>query len=329
MGKILNQNRIESLFAEMQGGAPPPPASAAGPTVRADVYKFRQAGQITDEQMKAISRVNDYFAINLKHTVGALLRTKFNVKLVSGEQLLYAEFLERVSEPTYLCSVRLEPLGAVGLLEFDVALALPIIDLLLGGIGGIGAIRALTDMEEEILKSVVQLIIRELNTAWASIGLRFEFDQRETVGSASRTMSVSEKTLGLSFEVTMQEVQGVMNFCLPATLNSILRQLASEQDRRRRPSPENQTRIRDLTGNTTVGMTLRFTPMRLDAKELTALSPGKILRLPLSRYETAELCVGGVPMARAHPVRSSEHRGAQIISIIADQNMSLLSQQPR
>jgi len=320
MGKILNQNKIESLFAEMNGIAPPKPVVES--QVKTDVYKFRQAGQITDEQMKAISGVNDYFAINLKHTIGALLRTKFNVKLVAGEQLPYAEFLERVSDPTYLCSVRLEPLGAMGLVEFDVALAMPIIDLLLGGVGGAAPIRQLTDMEEEILKSVVQLIVRELNTAWASIGLHFEFDKRETVGSASRTMPVSEKTLGLNFEVNMQEVQGMLNFCFPATLNSILRQLASEQDRRRRPSLENQTRVRELLGQTTVGMTLRFTPMRLKAKELATLAPGKVLRLPMSRYETAELCIGGVPMARAHPVRSAEHRGAQLLTMISEPSIS-------
>jgi flagellar motor switch protein FliM len=323
MDKILNQSRIESLFAEMQGTATPPAASVKPKSkAKSDVYKFRQAGQITDEQMKAISSVNDYFAINVKHTVGALLRTKFNVKLVSGEQLPYAEFLDRVLEPTYLCSVRLEPLGATGLLEFDVALALPIIDLLLGGFGGPAPYRNLTDMEEEILKSVVQLIVHELNTAWAAIGLRFEFDQRETVGSAARTMSVTEKTLALSFEVTMQDVSGALNFCLPATLNSILKKYASEQDRRRRPSPENQTRLRELVGTTTVGMTLRFTPMRLHAKELAALAPGNVLRLPMSRHEPAELCVGGVPMARAHPVRSAEHRGAQIIEMIPNHNMS-------
>jgi flagellar motor switch protein FliM len=141
-------------------------------------------------------------------------------------------------------------------------------------------------------------------------------------------MPVSEKTLGLNFEVNMQEVQGMLNFCLPATLNSILRQLASEQERRRRPSIENQMRIRELVGQSTVGMTLRFTPMRLQAKELATLTPGKILRLPMSRYETAELCVGGVPMARAHPVRSAEHRGAQLLSMISEPGMASAPQAP-
>jgi flagellar motor switch protein FliM len=322
MDKMLAQEDIDSLFAEARVNRPK--RVVEEPKVRADLYNFTRAGQITDEQMKAISSVNDFFAMNLKHTVGGWLRTQFHVKLVSGEQLPYAEFLDRLSEPTYLCSIRLEPLGALALLEVDLALASPIVDLLLGGVGGVTAVRELTDIEEEILKSVVQLITRELNTAWAAIGLSFEFEQRETAGSAARMMSVTEKTLCVSFEVKMPGVQGELNFCLPAVvLNSILRQLAAERDRPRRQSPETIVRIRDLVGATTVGMVLQFTPMKLMAKELATLSPGKILRLPLSRYETAELCVGGLPMARAHAVRSAEHRGAQIVNLIAGQMHSL------
>jgi len=299
------------------------------PKVRADLYNFTRAGQISDEQMKAISSVNDFFAMNLKHTVGGWLRTQFLVKLVSGEQLPYSEFLDRLSEPTYMCSVRLEPLGALALLEVDLALAAPIVDLLLGGVGGAAAVRELTDIEEEILKSVVQLITRELNTAWSAIGLTFEFEQRESAGSAARMMSVTEKTLCVSFEVKMPGVQGELNFCLPAVvLNSILRQLASDRDRPRRQSTEVQTRIRELAGATTVGMVLQFTPMKLQARELAALAPGKILRLPLSRYETAELCVGGLPMARAHPVRTAEHRGAQIVGMVTTPTKSVPAHLP-
>ena len=154
-------------------------------------------------------------------------------------------------------SIRLEPLGALGLLEFDLALASPIVDLLLGGVGATAAIRDLTDIEEEILTSLVQLIVRELNVAWAAIGLRFEYEKRENAGTAARMMSMAEKTLCMIFEVTMPEVKGVLNFCLPAVvLNSILRQLTSERDRPRRQSHENHTRLRDLAGATSVGMVL-------------------------------------------------------------------------
>jgi flagellar motor switch protein FliM len=319
MDKMLGQDDIEAMFAAARLSAQQGQVTAAGDMK--EKYDFSRAGQISDEQMKAISAVNDFFARNLMHTLGGWLRTNFEVKLVAGEQLPYTEFLDRLVEPTYLCSVRLEPLGALGLLELDLALASPIVDVLLGGVGSKAPVRTLTDIEEEILKSVVQLIVRELNGAWTSIGLRFEYEQRESAGRAARMMPLGEKTLCVSFELRMPGVQGALNFCLPAVvLNSILRQLAEDPDRPRRQSNENQQRMRDLMGGTTVGMVLQFSPMKLPAHELASLAPGKIVRLPLSRYEMAELCVGGLPMARAHPVRSEEHRGAQIVALVEGQS---------
>ena len=70
--------------------------------------------------------------------------------------------------------------------------------------------------------------------------------------------------------------------------------------------------MRTLLGETKVGAVLQFPPVRLRAVELTALEPGMVLRLPLPKHETAELLVGGLQFGRAHPVRSDEHRGAQI-----------------
>src|SRR5260370_41679913 len=97
--------------------------------------------------MRAISSVNDLFARNLMHTMSAWLRTPFKMKLVAGEQLPFSEFLERLSSPSYICSIRLEPLGAVGLLELELALASPIVDVLLGGAGRAWPTRSPTGTE--------------------------------------------------------------------------------------------------------------------------------------------------------------------------------------
>ena len=52
-----------------------------------------------------------------------------------GEQLPYGEFVERLPNPAYVCSMRLEPFDATGLMEIDLTLAWPIVDVLLGGVG--------------------------------------------------------------------------------------------------------------------------------------------------------------------------------------------------
>jgi flagellar motor switch protein FliM len=247
------------------------------------------------------------------HTLGAWLRSPFKMKLVAGEQLPFSEFLERLSSPTYICAIRLEPLGAVGLLEIELALAFPIVDVLLGGVGRAWPARELTEIEEAILASVVEMAVHELNMAWQSVGLEFVFEKRESEAAVARMMTAGEKTLCVSFEARMPEAQGAMNLCLPAVvLNAILRRLISEGDRPKRRSKEAQIRVRQLMGEARIGAVLQFPVMRLRASELTALSPGTILRLPMARHAVSELRVGGLQLGWAHPVRTGEHRGAQL-----------------
>jgi flagellar motor switch protein FliM len=111
MGKQLGQGEIDALFAAAGANASASPAVSTS-EVLLEQYDFSRAGQISNDQMRAISSVNDLFARNLMHTLGAWLRTPFKMKLVAGEQLPFSEFLERLSSPSYVCSIRLEPLGA-------------------------------------------------------------------------------------------------------------------------------------------------------------------------------------------------------------------------
>jgi flagellar motor switch protein FliM len=312
MGKQLGQGDIDALFAAAGANA------SAGSTSEAllERYDFSRAGQISNDQMRAISSVNDLFARNLMHTLGAWLRTPFKMKLVAGEQLPFSEFLERLSPQGYVCSIRLEPLGAVGLLELELALASPMVDVLLGGVGRAWPARELTEIEEAILTSVVQMTVRELNLAWQSVGLEFVFEKRESEPAVARMMTAGEKTLCVSFEARMPEAQGAMNLCLPAVvLNAILRRLISQGDRPKRRSKEAHARVRELMGEVKVGTILQFPVMRLRGSELASLEPGMVLRLPLAKHSVSELRVGGLQFGRAHPVRTGEHRGAQLEEI--------------
>ena len=53
---------------------------------------FPTAGQISNEQLRAISMLNDLFARNLTHNLSAWLRSRFQVSLVSAEQIPLTNF---------------------------------------------------------------------------------------------------------------------------------------------------------------------------------------------------------------------------------------------
>jgi flagellar motor switch protein FliM len=311
--KVLEQAAIDALFAAAKAAGDISPEL---PQPEVEPYNFGGAGQISSDQMRATGKVNDLFARNLMHTFGGWLRTQIEVALVSGEQMAYGEFVDRMAETTYVSSLRLEPVGAPGLIEVELALAAPIVDLLLGGTGRAEPERPLTDIEDLIMASVVQMMVKELNIAWQPVGLHFAFEKRESSAQVARMMAAGEKTMCICFEVKMPDARGAINLCLPAVVwNTILRKLISEQARRRQRSPAMIARSRELLGETTVGAVLQFPPVQLRVQELAALTPGAVLRLPIPRHAAAELRVAGLPLSRARAVRIGEHRAARLEAV--------------
>jgi len=311
MEKTLKQDEIDALFQAARTSAP----DAERTEVRARVvpYNFASAGQISTEQLRAISMLNDLFARNLTHNLAAWLRTRFQVNLVSAEQIQFNEFLLRIPEISYVASVRLEPLGALSVMQIDLALAPPIIDLLLGGEGREGPLRELTDIEESILASVIEIICRELTAAWQPVGLSFNFERRQMQTQVARIMAVTEKTLCLSFEIRMPHASGLLNLAFPAVVaNTILRRLTSDWGKRRRHADETRARMEHNAQRVRFGASLQLPTVRVAASDLENLEPGAVLRLDLPATAIPEWRVGGQTLSRAQAIRHGAHRAARI-----------------
>ena len=315
--KTLKQEDIDALFQAARSSAPD--VAPAEARVRAMPFNFSSAGQISTEQLRAISMLNDLFARNLTHNLAAWLRSRFQVNLVSAEQIQFSEFLLRIPEISYVASVRLEPLGALSVLQLDLALAPPIIDLLLGGEGKDGPLRELTDIEESILGSVVEIVCRELTAAWQPVGLSFNFERRQMQTQVARIMSVTEKTLSLSFEIRMPHSSGLLNLAFPAVVaNTILRRLTSDWGRTRRHAGEVRGRMETSARRIRFGGSLQLPTVRRAASTIENLEPGSILRFDLPANTLPVWQVGGQQIYEAQAMRHGSHRGARMERPIAE-----------
>lgn len=305
----LKQHEMDALFQAAQSSTTSPPEV---PAARLQPYSFSSAGQISNEQMRAISMLNDMFARNLTHNLAAWLRTRFQVNLVSAEQIAFSEFLLRVPEISYMASVRLEPLGAVSVLQLDLGLAPTIIDLLLGGDGKGGPLRELTDIEESILGSVVEIICRELTTAWQPVGLTFKFERRQMQTQVARIMALTEKTLCLSFEMRMPNRNGLLILAFPAVVaNTILRRLTADWGRRRHGG-ELRARMEKMARRIRFGCSLQLPAMRIPASELENLRPGALLPLDIPADTLPLWRVAGQNLLQARAIRQGPHRAARM-----------------
>jgi len=311
MDKILKQDEIDALFQSATAAAAHEAFADNQP--RAVPFSFASAGQITSDQLRAISMLNDLFARNLTHNLTAWLRTRTQINLVSAEQIPFNEFLLRIPDINYVASVRLEPLGALAVLQVDLALAPPIIDLLLGGEGRDESVRELTDIEESIVGSVVEIICRELTAAWQPVGLSFNFEHRQMQTQVARVIPVTEKTLCLSFEMRLPHCSGLLNLAFPAVVsNTVLRRLTSDRGRRRRHAPESLARTAAVARHIRFGGTLQLPSVRIPVRTLEQLAPGVVLHLGQTSTTPAEFWVGGQCIAKGRPVCEGAQRGARI-----------------
>jgi flagellar motor switch protein FliM len=312
MEKMLKQDEIDALFeaARTQTAEGEPQGE-----VRARVvpYSFASAGQISTEQLRAISMLNDLFARNLTHNLAASLRARFHVNLVSAEQIPFNEFILRIPEISYVASVRLEPLGALSVLQLEMSLVPPIIDLLLGGDGKQGALRELTEIEESILGSVMEIICRELTSAWQAVGLTFSFERRQMLTQVARVISVNEKTLCLSFEIRMPHGSGLLNLAFPAVVsNAILRRLTVDFGRGSRHPLETRGFLEDRVRRVRFGASLQLPTVRVPARDIEELAPGSVLRFDLPARTSPLWCAGGQVLTAAQAVRQGINRAARM-----------------
>jgi flagellar motor switch protein FliM len=315
MEKILTQEEIDALFRAAQGQMVEKPKPTTGGRSLA-ACNFRQSARISKEQLRSVSQLHELFARNLTHSLGAYLRLAFEVNLVSAEQLNYGEFLQRIPEVTYLVSMSLRPMAVSAAIEIDLPLAFPIIDVLLGGPGRAEAtVREITEIEEQILESVVRIIGRELENTWRPVlEAQFTFDQRLRQADISRLMPPSEKILSLSFEIRMPDARGMLNVALPAAVaNALLRKLTQQASyQKRQGTADSTSQMRRRLDRCVFPIQLVLPEQQVPVSRILALEKGDILKLDSSLAGTANVLVCGRELFNAHPVRIGRHRAAQV-----------------
>jgi flagellar motor switch protein FliM len=187
---------------------------------------------------------------------------------------------------------------------------------LLGGAGRAeAAVREITEIEEQILESVVKIIGRELENTWRPVlEVELAFDQRLRQSDISRLMPPSEKILSLSFEIRMPEARGMLNVALPAAVaNALLRKLTQQASyRKQRSTIDSASQMRRRIDHCIFSVQLVLTEQRVRACQILSLEKGEILKLECPVGDTANLLVSAKALFHAHPVRMGGHRGAQV-----------------
>jgi flagellar motor switch protein FliM len=298
VSRILSQDEIDALLessvpaAPVQGGGA---RDAHGQVVAA--YNFRRPDRISKEQLRSLHFLHDRFAHNVSTSLSAFLRSVTEVTIVSAEQFAYSEFLMSLPEQTAFYAVGLSPLEGLAAVELNPNVAFTLVDRLLGGTGETPPpARPLTEIEQNVIDSVVKLMLDGLSDVWRPVSeVNFRIQGRETRPQMLQVMGPNEIVVLLGFDIKVAESRGMLNLCIPAAAIETIgdRFVQGSQRTRRAPTKDEETWLSANLGRVTIPVTAML-ETTLPANELLKLRPGDIVALGHSASQPIDVLVGKI-----------------------------------
>lgn len=218
MADILSQSEIDELLRSLQSGEINADEIESGKQGRkVKVYDFRSANKFTKEQIRSFHGIYENFSRLFSSYFSGMLRTVCGAQVVSIEEQTYSEFNNSLPDPVVLGIAEFSPLEGSTLIEIAPSIAYAMIDCLLGGPGKeFETTRDFTDIELALLERVMNQILVFLRDSWSNmIAIEPELQRIETNARFVQILSPNETIVIITLDVTIGEIHGMVNFCIP------------------------------------------------------------------------------------------------------------------
>ena len=284
--------------------------SGAKPSVHS--CNFRSAGRLSNDDARSLSAVHDTFTRQLAIALDAQLATNLEVKLQTLDQLPLKDHLEGV--PSYIVPLTLGILPGYVIVECDLHLVLLMLELLMGGNGEVRDGECeLSEIDEEIMHDVVQLIAEQAEQAWRIPGLSMTVNRPIKPKVLHRFCPPNEKVAVLKFVVRLAGSSGSFSLVFPASfLNILIKQIKLDQPQRKRLWAFPTAPIRERILDCDMQVSAELPELKVAVRDLIALQPGSVLKLRAPIQTPGVLTAGTRAIFDAVPVRNGMQRAAQL-----------------
>lgn len=333
MADLLSQAEVENLLSAMDTHVPSklpnvqqPATTATGAIATANrtrekvvPYDFKRPERVGKEQMRSLQSLHEGFGRNFGASMSGLLRSIVEVKLTSVDQLTYSEFVFSLENPTCFNVLRAEPLEGNLILDINPSILYPIIDRMLGGGKDSGTVarRPLTEIELRLVSRITNLLLEELRHAWENVlQLKLSVERVESNPQLVQIVPPNEVVILISFELTLQDVRGMINLCIP--FNSIERignKLSANSwvgYGKKTSTPESQQMIGRSLQGANVELIVQLADTHINTGDLIGLRVGDIITTNKDQREPLEVLVQGVTKFHA---KAGAHKGQKAIQI--------------
>jgi flagellar motor switch protein FliM len=229
MAEILSQSQIDSLLNSLISGKDEPdePSSSSGKKVKD--YDFRRPKLFTREQLKHLFSIYENYARLVSSHITGILQTYSLVEIIEVEEQQYYEFNNALPDSVLM-----------GLIDFDIKDSedeedLVIMDIskevgfcsfdrLLGGSGKpLKEDREFTEIEIGVMEYFYKGMINLMKNVWFDyLEIAPRLMKIETNSRILQGVGADENVVIVVMSIKVNETQGKINICIPATTLDML-----------------------------------------------------------------------------------------------------------
>lgn len=317
MADVLSQSEVESLLAALEPSSPSTSikqprersVSLDDPSIQISVYDFKRPERVSKEQMRGFQALHEGFSREFGAMLSSMLRTIIEVKLISVDQLTYSEFVFSLENPTCFNLLKAEALDGHLILDLNPSIIFPVVDRLLGGGKAQGQNfprRPMTEIELRLVERIVGLAIGALHNAWATVSdLKLALAQTESNPQLVQIVPPNEVIVLVSFEITMGEMRGIMNLCIPFnTIEPLAGKFSSNSwsaYSQKRPDVRQRVTLQTNVSRAKVEMVVNLAQTTITARELMTLEVGDVIMTEKDKKSPLEVYIEGKPKYEASP----------------------------
>jgi len=286
------------------------------------LYDFRRPTKLARDHIRILQMSFETFARRLGTLLTSSLRVLSQVNLLAIEQQSYEEYISGLSTPTLLAPFSAKPLAGTAVLEFPVTSALACVDHLLGGPGGPQPNRTLTDIENALLRDLVNQMLGVLAYALEPIvAIEAGLGPLEFNPPFLQAAGATDMMIVASFETHIGPDVGVATMATPFA--SVFPRLQAKRASRSMSAGEqanaanNAARVRRGLGEVPVEISVEFQPVRLTPAQIVELMPGDLITLPHRVTSPLAVKCGGFPYTQALAGRE----GTRLAGLVVDKKL--------
>lgn len=281
MSEMLSRDDIDSLLsAVVKPGHP-------------RYYDWKHPLAFSHENIRILQEIHEIWNRLSSLSLSTQTDCRIEVTVASIDQLTWLEFIRSIPSPSLIATITLEPLMGAAVLEFDPAVAFPLVDLMMGGDGQRmkGPDRELSLIEQNLMEGLIVGLLGKLREAWSGLlDLRPRLANMEVRPHLVRAVGSHEPVVLVTSQVRIgDEAEGMMNFCLPwlsaASVEAKLRYTALHEDSRRVASSADLKTIQDHLFSRPVSIRGDFA---LDGPPLTLAELCQLKKWQGSRLQSAD-----------------------------------------